>query len=91
MKMDDIKCYFYDLFTGLKHTHALGVVHRDIKPSNFLYHSESKTGYLADFGLAQKQTELAQTRQEPFSERELDNLKVYTKQPAPGYYTNDTR
>ncbi|KAF9436038.1 hypothetical protein BGZ76_004949 [Entomortierella beljakovae] len=55
LPMDDIRCYFRSLLSGLVHVHRFGVIHRDIKPSNFLFNMANKTGVIVDFGLAQRQ------------------------------------
>lgn len=46
-----VKCYMYQLLSGLQHCHDRGILHRDIKGSNLLI---DKNGMLkiADFGLA---------------------------------------
>ena len=41
---------------ALAAAHALGVVHRDVKPANILF-DEAGNSYLADFGIAQLDTE----------------------------------
>lgn len=40
------------LFAGLMHIHQCGFFHRDIKPENVLYHSETQSIRIADFGEA---------------------------------------
>ncbi|KAI7870042.1 kinase-like domain-containing protein [Spinellus fusiger] len=55
--MEDIKCYMRCMFIALKSLHARKILHRDIKPHNFLYNVRNKTGYLIDFGLAQREEE----------------------------------
>ncbi|KAF7812531.1 putative serine/threonine-protein kinase [Senna tora] len=46
-----VKCYMYQLLSGLQHCHDKGILHRDIKGSNLLI---DKNGMLkiGDFGLA---------------------------------------
>tara|TARA_B110000046_G_scaffold178551_1_gene206565 strand:+ start:167 stop:964 length:798 start_codon:yes stop_codon:yes gene_type:complete len=43
----------FELFTGLAHCHAHGIMHRDIKPENLLFSSSCRLK-LADFGLARE-------------------------------------
>lgn len=53
-KLSDIKYYLFELLTALHRVHAQKIIHRDVKPSNFLYHQETNTGALIDFGLSQE-------------------------------------
>ncbi|OQN96067.1 hypothetical protein B0A48_17867 [Cryoendolithus antarcticus] len=46
------KAILRDLFSGLAHIHAQGIIHRDIKPSNILLASPTGSAYIADFGIA---------------------------------------
>ncbi|KAA8547953.1 hypothetical protein F0562_004382 [Nyssa sinensis] len=46
-----IKCYMWQLLSGLRHCHSLGIIHRDIKASNILVNNEGNLK-IADFGLA---------------------------------------
>ncbi|KAI7896419.1 kinase-like domain-containing protein, partial [Mucor mucedo] len=55
MTMADVKSYISQLLIGLRGVHEKGIIHRDVKPGNFLYSNKTKLGYLADFGLAQKE------------------------------------
>ena len=41
----------YQLFKGLAHMHAAGVIHRDIKPQNLLVNEKCELR-ICDFGLA---------------------------------------
>jgi serine/threonine protein kinase len=59
--MEDIRCYFRALLSGLAHVHSKKIIHRDIKPSNFLYDPVRKTGILVDFGLAERQEEQSES------------------------------
>ncbi|CEJ00859.1 hypothetical protein RMCBS344292_14904 [Rhizopus microsporus] len=54
MTLLDLKHYISELLIGLKYVHEKGIIHRDVKPGNFLYNKTTKTGYLGDFGLAQR-------------------------------------
>lgn len=53
MLIDDLKHYMFALLKSIKHLADNGIMHRDIKPTNFLYHPETKTGLLIDFGLSE--------------------------------------
>lgn len=53
--VNDMRWYFYSLFTAVKAVHARAIVHRDIKPTNFLYSPEHRRGVLVDFGLAERE------------------------------------
>lgn len=55
MTLSDVKAYISQLLIGLQSVHEKGIIHRDVKPGNFLYSNKTKLGYLADFGLAQKE------------------------------------
>uniref|UniRef100_A0A5B6YN06 Protein kinase domain-containing protein n=1 Tax=Davidia involucrata TaxID=16924 RepID=A0A5B6YN06_DAVIN len=46
-----IKCYMWQLLSGLEHCHSQGIIHRDIKASNILVNNEGNLK-IADFGLA---------------------------------------
>lgn len=48
-----------DLFTGLAHLHAQGIIHRDIKPSNILLPTLNGPASIADFGIAWSPTDSA--------------------------------
>ncbi|KAK3818595.1 MAG: serine/threonine protein kinase Hsk1 [Benniella sp.] len=61
LPMEDIRCYFRALLSGLAHVHSKKIIHRDIKPSNFLYDPVRKTGILVDFGLAERQEEQSES------------------------------
>lgn len=52
---------FAEVAEALHRAHEYGVVHRDIKPSNLLLDTQGKL-WLADFGLARFQTDMALTR-----------------------------
>ncbi|KAM0682630.1 Cyclin-dependent kinase catalytic subunit [Mitosporidium daphniae] len=51
MKMDQIKCYLYQLISGIYACHSRRVLHRDLKPQNLLIDREGSLK-IADFGLA---------------------------------------
>ena len=55
---------FAQLLEGLRDAHAQGIIHRDIKPGNILLRGDRVDPYvyLADFGIAQSDTESGQTR-----------------------------
>src|SRR5256714_15410970 len=44
--------YLQQVFAGLSHAHACGVIHRDIKPQNLLLTADRETVKIADFGVA---------------------------------------
>ncbi len=44
-----------DVAEALQHVHRCGIIHRDIKPANLLLGHEGRI-YVADFGLAQRET-----------------------------------
>lgn len=52
LKDFQIKSHLHDLFSGLAHLHANGIIHRDVKPSNILLKTLEGPAYLADFGIA---------------------------------------
>ncbi|KAF2857531.1 kinase-like protein [Piedraia hortae CBS 480.64] len=52
--IDEMRVYFYNLFTALRSVHEAGIIHRDIKPTNFLYSPSRQHGVLVDFGLAER-------------------------------------
>jgi len=47
-----IKVYAYQICRAVAYVHALGVCHRDIKPQNLLFHPDTHTVKLCDFGSA---------------------------------------
>ncbi|KAF2765280.1 kinase-like protein [Teratosphaeria nubilosa] len=55
LSVEDMRVYFYSLFTALKWTHECQIMHRDIKPTNFLYSPSQRRGVLVDFGLAERE------------------------------------
>ncbi|KRH94651.1 Serine/threonine protein kinase of the CDC7 subfamily [Pseudoloma neurophilia] len=94
--LSDIRSYLRELLIAVEHTHKNNIIHRDIKPSNFLYNKDEKTGYLIDFGLAQK------LKQEKVDVKETNKVKktptvtffnsvVSKSTQPPGYYQTDTR
>ncbi|KAI9334637.1 kinase-like domain-containing protein [Pilaira anomala] len=92
MSLDDIRSYLTQLLTGLECVHEKNIMHRDIKPGNFLYNKTSKIGYLADFGLAQKQVILFVSmsyQREGFGY--LPNSMYARKTEEAGYYAHDNR
>lgn len=48
----DIKCYFYQILSGINHLSKIGIMHRDIKPSNILLTNNYSTIKITDFGLS---------------------------------------
>ena len=58
-----VGCYMGSLLRALEHVHSRHIIHRDIKPANFLYSRENRTGFLIDFGLAQRENELPRDAQ----------------------------
>ena len=59
----------HDLFSGLAHIHAHGIIHRDIKPSNILLASPTGPAYISDFGIAWSPDDVAS---EPEDEKTID-------------------
>jgi protein brassinosteroid insensitive 2 len=47
-----VKCYLYQLLSGLSHVHSHNVIHRDIKPDNLLVNPSGHELKLSDFGSA---------------------------------------
>jgi len=47
-----IKCYAYQICRAVAYVHSLGICHRDIKPQNLLFHPDTHTVKLCDFGSA---------------------------------------
>lgn len=47
-----IKCYAYQICRAVAYVHSLGICHRDIKPQNMLFHPDTHTVKLCDFGSA---------------------------------------
>lgn len=88
--MSDVKKYMYNLLLSVKHVHANDIIHRDIKPSNFMYSMDNETGYLIDFGLAQKEKYRAPEPPKPQAPVLFFNSIVTASKP-PGYYEKDTR
>ncbi|KAG1147639.1 hypothetical protein G6F37_003896 [Rhizopus arrhizus] len=90
MTLLDLKHYISELFIGLKHVHDKGIIHRDVKPGNFLYNRKTKTGYLGDFGLAQRSSTL-EVHKPGHLHAAVD--PIYTKhQDGPaGYFMHDKR
>ena len=58
-----------DLFSGLAHIHAHGIIHRDIKPSNILLSSTTGPAYISDFGIAWSPNDSAS---EPANDKTID-------------------
>lgn len=54
MPLSGIRNYFKALFQALRATHELQIIHRDVKPANFLFNTDTQTGVLCDFGLAER-------------------------------------
>ncbi|MGE5639713.1 MAG: CHASE2 domain-containing serine/threonine-protein kinase, partial [Clostridia bacterium] len=52
LPMDKVVSIIARSAEALGYAHRQGVVHRDIKPANMMYHPESDTLKLADFGIA---------------------------------------
>eukprot|EP01139_Manchomonas_bermudensis_P006438 Amastigsp_a177143_14.p2 type:complete len:395 gc:universal Amastigsp_a177143_14:1329-145(-) len=52
MKDIDVRIYLFKLLQALKFTHDQGVIHRDIKGGNVLFHMETRTLRLIDWGFA---------------------------------------
>jgi len=61
----EVGCYMGSLLRALEHVHSRHIIHRDIKPANFLYSRENRTGFLIDFGLAQRENELPREAPQP--------------------------
>lgn len=59
LTVDEVREYIRNLLIALQKIHSQGIIHRDIKPSNFLYNRAAGTYALVDFGLAQKEKDLA--------------------------------
>ncbi|KAL7311495.1 Cell division control protein 7 [Mucor circinelloides] len=89
MTADDVRSYISELLIGLKSTHEKGYMHRDVKPGNFLYNIKSKSGYLADFGLA-RAFSTKSTKQQSTSIK-VKNSQYTQKEDEIGYYAYDTR
>ncbi len=56
LSVDQSIDYAMQICDGLEYAHAHGVIHRDLKPSNILVEGESKRIRIADFGIAQFET-----------------------------------
>lgn len=69
LTLPQVKSHLRDLFRGLAHVHALGIIHRDVKPSNILLNDPAGPAYLADFGISWKETDPGS---EPATEKIID-------------------
>ena len=59
LQQDQAQSHLRDLFGGLAYLHAAGIIHRDVKPSNILLKTPSGPAFLADFGIAWSQVDVA--------------------------------
>lgn len=51
LTMDHVRCFMWQLLSGLHYLHAANVIHRDIKPANILVNANCALK-ICDFGLA---------------------------------------